>query len=357
MIKQMFPERENSHTFGRNVLVAVATVIAIFAVTGIMAAQDAAVAVPSLQLQIAPQDKAAAVTVSNFRFHALGANTAAAKALPKAMFTGGRPALKAPLAAATVPAVPAPGFYPSDLSYFGGHFLTSMQSHALTVNCGFNCFGQPNKFLSDLGQSTFIHVVDQYVGTTADNRYTVGKSASFSETIFGNTLSQSDLFALIHAGAAAMGTGYGHMYHLFLAPGIDTCFDLTNICYSPDNPSSFFFCAYHGSLDFSDIGHVIFSIEPSQNVPGCQVPKPAPNGILADSTNSTLSHEMIEAITDPDLDAWFTFSSLDTAGAEIGDLCQPIAFVVGFPNSVLNGKNYKIQLEYSNTYHACANVP
>jgi len=51
---------------------------------------------------------------------------------------------------------------------------------------------------------------------------------------------------------------------------------------------------------------------------------PNPNGALADSTNSVLSHELIESITDPDLDAWFSNSSLLSSGAEIGDLCEPI---------------------------------
>jgi len=90
------------------------------------------------------------------------------------------------------------------------------------------------------------------------------------------------MLAVVHAVASATGdTGYGHIFHVFLAPGQDECFDSSfSVCYSPDNNNSFFFCAYHGSVDFSDIGHVLYSVEPFQNVPGCQVRPGTPNGQL-----------------------------------------------------------------------------
>ncbi len=65
-------------------------------------------------------------------------------------------------------------------------------------------------------------------------------------------------------------------------------------------------------------------MEPYQNVRGCSAAPPNPNGALADATNCVLSHELIESITDPDLDAWIANNSLLTSRAEIGDLCQPI---------------------------------
>ena len=71
----------------------------------------------------------------------------------------------------------------------------------------------------------------------------------------------------------------------------DTCFDLTSVCYSPDNPPSFAFCGYHGSVTYSDIGHVLLSVEPFQNVDGCSVTTPTPNGALVDSTANVLSIE------------------------------------------------------------------
>jgi hypothetical protein len=170
---------------------------------------------------------------------------------------------------------------------------------------------------------------------------------------------QSQLFGAVHDAAVALGTpaGYTHEFHVFLPKGIDTCFDLTTECYSPDNPSTFVFCAYHGSIVFSDIGHVLFSVEPYQNVPGCQAAPPDPNGILADSTDSVLAHELIETITDPDINAWIADQSLIARGAEIGDLCEPTGnskFQFLDPVVALNGHNYEIQLMYSNHFHACS---
>ncbi len=51
--------------------------------------------------------------------------------------------------------------------------------------------------------------------------------------------------------------------------------------------------------------------------------------------------------------------SLLASGAEIGDICQPIGSKGQALDSyvMLNGHPYEIQLEYSNTYHACAGAP
>jgi hypothetical protein len=101
------------------------------------------------------------------------------------------------------------------------------------------------------------------------------------------------------------------------------CFDNTfTVCYSPDIPASFVFCAYHNSVDFKDIGHVLCSVEPYQNVPGCGVRPGTPNGHLIDSTNNSLSHETTETITDPDGTAWINSTLVVLSGAEIGDECS-----------------------------------
>jgi hypothetical protein len=125
-----------------------------------------------------------------------------------------------------VPSPPAPAFYPEDLAKLvaNGTTVTTAQSHGIFVDCASgaeSCWGDPLGFLSDLGQSTFIHLVDQYVGTTTNNRYTVGTSVTVSEPIFAGTsgvptLSENDILAIVHAVASTLGVGYGHIYHVFL---------------------------------------------------------------------------------------------------------------------------------------------
>jgi hypothetical protein len=251
--------------------------------------------------------------------------------------------------------------YPADLQYHGGATLESIESHAIYMLpngvCPISvCWGNPEGFLRDMGNSDFIHVVDQYVGLHADERYSVGSRAKVNFTPQTNPLTDNDMIAVVHAVALQTGkTGYGHMYHVFLPPGTDECFDSTySVCYSPDNNDTWFFCAYHGYADFPDIGHVIYSVEPYQNVPGCSVKPGTPNGSLIDSTNSVLSHELIEAITDPDLDAWWNSENQDEYGAEIADECSFLTTDFYFDPAFvkLGSHRYAIQTEYSNSEHA-----
>jgi hypothetical protein len=71
-----------------------------------------------------------------------------------------------------------------------------------------------------------------------------------------------------------------------------------------NSQQTFAFCAYHSSVQFKDIGHVLYGVEPFQDVPGCSVRPGTPNGQLVDSTNNSLSHELFETISDPDGTAW-----------------------------------------------------
>lgn len=216
--------------------------------------------------------------------------------------------------------------------------------------------------MANLGASNFIHLLDQYAGSTANGRYTVGTPVSVAfSPLFSNTLSQGDILGIVHAAAKALPgqVGYGHIYHVFLPQGYDTCFDpfpFGGGCYSPDNPSTFVFCGYHESVTFSDIGHVIYSVEPFQGPisgkPNCAIPFATPNGQLIDSTATTLLHEIFEAVSDPDPSTGFTVARGPQRLQEIGDVCGGV-----FGATALNGHNYETQLIYSNSAHACTNGP
>jgi hypothetical protein len=260
--------------------------------------------------------------------------------------------------------------FPADLQFQGGQVVQSAESHPIFVNLASSthcnsvatCWGNPIGFLHDLGRSDFIHVADQYTGVHRDDRYTVApEGINVHVTVGANPLTDADIQAIVHAVVvgAGLNTGYDNIFPVFLVPGQDECFDSTfTVCYSPDRPASFAFCAYHSSADFTDIGHVLYNVEPFQDVPGCNVRPGTPNGQLVDSTNDTLSHETIETITDPDGDAWFNSVNLDLFGQEIADECIFLVFtptsVFSDPsNVILNGHRYAIQTEYNNKRHAC----
>lgn len=305
------------------------------------------------QTRIAGSDIAAASSVTSSWYRILPAATAAARKLPPSALSNKTVTSKA--------ALPQPGFYPADLAYHGGVVVPAAEQDLVFFDCPSGpgpCWGSPGAFLKRLNDSAFIHLSDQYVGTTANFRYPMGGTVAINETLQTNVLGLNDILSIIHAAAVKLSvpSGYRNIVHLFLPQGVDTCFDLTNICYSPDYPPSFAFCAYHGSVVYNDIGHIMFTVEPFQNVPGCQVATPTPNGALVDSTASVLSHEFFETITDPDGDAWWSDVSLIEQGAEIGDVCEPTGNSMGQfldPVFTVGGQNYKIQLEYSNKFHGC----
>ena len=327
-----------------------------------------------------PADYAAAAEATNVKHHARPANTEAAKTTKIMGLSNAHDASAAQAVAAPDSGGPR---YPGDLQYHGGPVAVSMKNHLIFLHpnggCTIaGCWGNPGGFLRDLFNGDFIHVVDQYTGSTANDRYTVAEEATnINYTPPSKPFTDADMLAIVHAVVASregdddgFATGYGNEYHVFLPPGQDECFDSTfTVCYSPDQPSTFFFCAYHGSMDFQDIGHVLYSVEPFQNVDGCSSRPGTPNGQLADSTNNVLSHETFETITDPDGTAWW--NSLDNGlfGQEIGDECSFIIFfrnpnppppvLVFFdPSDVtLNGKAYAAQPEYNNAAHACTTMP
>jgi hypothetical protein len=324
-----------------------------------------------VEVQVTSGEVASAAAVaSKIRYHLFPANTAAGKVVPLDSPGVTFPPRKHPLAAPlpTIPSFPAgTGFYPDQLFKVSstGATIKTTKSHPIYLNmsaCGGTvaaCWGNPALFLGDLGASSMIHLLDtQYVPSTASGRYTVGTQFTATATIYPGTsgvptLGENDILGIVHSAAsnAAGGTGYGHIYHLFIPPGVDTCMD-AGPCYSPDNLGAFAFCAYHYTVTFADIGAVYYTVEPYQDVAGCQVPTGTPNGQLVDSTNSVLSHELFESITDPDISTGFRSLNSPFGAAEIGDECAFIVIPV-----TLNTRKYAIQGEFSNKYEACATTP
>jgi len=241
--------------------------------------------------------------------------------------------------------------FPLDMKNGGGAVLKATTQNDIYVNTTAAAVGSPATFQANMNlNSSLFSVLNQYNGVTSTGKFPVGTAFTATVATFTNMISQDTLFAVIHAAAKTGGTGYGHEYHVFLASGLDTCFDF-GPCYSPDNPPTWVFCAYHGSITFTDIGHVIYSIMPYQNVGNAAgscgdfglggLPNPAP----IDSTATTLWHETAESISDADPNtAWFN----TTFNMEIADVCNNMR-----ASETLNAHKYVIQPVYSNSVHGC----
>ena len=242
--------------------------------------------------------------------------------------------------------------YPDDLTDYGGPLMKSAAAHNIYVNCpakNQSCWGAPEAFQTGLTGSSFAALLKQYTGS-GPAAYTFSDSTAVSITVYrGTALYENDLFEIIHNVAANLRkTGYTDIYHVFLPKGTDTCFDFSKQCYSPDYNPTNFFCAYHGTVKFSDLGLVVYSIEPYQDVKGCLTKESAGASEVTNSTISTLAHETFESITDPGPKlAWYNF-----VGGEIGDERE---FFVSFVK--VGGLVYNSQPMYSNRYHACATGP
>ena len=128
-----------------------------------------------------------------------------------------------PSAAPVPPSLP--GFFPTDMTNPNNQpGIATTQHHPVYVNQPPSHWGYPAALLRDLGVSEIIHVLDQYTGSSANNRYPLGDSYQLSYTIpTDHILRLADLAAMIHAAASAGGSGTGHLYHLFIPRGMATC--------------------------------------------------------------------------------------------------------------------------------------
>lgn len=183
-------------------------------------------------------------------------------------------------------------------------------------------------------------------GCAVDTGYTACVSDAQMQQEITNVITAQNL-----TGAANL----GHMFLLFLPPGVESC-DNTNAC------SGSTFCGYHGNFNLSSGGTVIWSDMPYLNTQGCtsgQQPNAAADAGSSDADNEidTLSHEVNESITDPLGTGW-----ADSSGNENGDECSNL---YGTPlgtatdttngtqyNQVINGHHYYTQEEFSNAAFA-----
>jgi len=98
------------------------------------------------------------------------------------------------------------------------------------------------------------------------------------------------------------------------------------------------YCGWHthGTIGGSDIKYS-FVGNPDRCPSACSAQTTSPNGNAgADGMVSIIAHELEEAVTDPDLNAWF-----DSRGAENADKC---AWTFGATTTMSNGAHYNMTI-------------
>ena len=236
------------------------------------------------------------------------------------------------------------------------------------------------RYFNDVGGSDIYATATQYTGSNgaiANNSTfggsTVDTTAYPAAGTTADPLTQAQLQAEVESVRMSKGwpTGINNEYFIFTGFGIQDCFSDGTTC-SYNN-----FCAYHTWYDQGGGGddHVIWANMPdakSLNTPSTCSDFDVNGDSYADVEMSILSHEHLEAITDPEGTksnatppvyggGWF--DDVDHGAGENGDKC---AYSFGITNDIganiyMNGNPYKLQREWSNvlgdgatTYRGCA---
>jgi hypothetical protein len=205
-------------------------------------------------------------------------------------------------------------------------------------------------------------------GCTLDAADTTGIYADGSG--YSACVDDTQLQAEVNTVTAANGLprDLSHIYVLYVPKGVESCFlpgETTTVapngqfCTINHQPTAAY-CAYHSeattSAVYANLAYPIyqspvgFTCGSDARFPVVESPNGNPD---ADTEISPTSHEISEAITDPDAETgWY-----DSTGNEIGDDCAYIYGRTrgpkgGYFNQVINGGKYLTQEEFSNNLFA-----
>jgi outer membrane protein assembly factor BamB len=143
--------------------------------------------------------------------------------------------------------------------------------------------------------------------------------------------------------------GLNNLFYVFTSAGEGSCVDTASSACSFTE-----YCAYHSYFQTNAGQNVIYANMPytGTSLKGCGISASPNHDLDADSTINVLTHEQIEAVTDPLLNAWY-----DGLGNEIGDKCAwnfgNINLDGNLANVQLHNNFYLVQQEWSNADSGC----
>jgi hypothetical protein len=248
--------------------------------------------------------------------------------------------------------------------YGNGAFLSQVSSTTPpSIGSFFNdILGASSGYISLLTQynTPAAGGTNQTIGNgTFEGLFQIVPSAANNGSVIDDTQIQAELLAQINAGhlPAPVLDAAGNMntlYMIYFLPGVT----ITNA--QRGFTSCVNFCAYHGTtsntLTFNS-KNILYGVFPDlQAGSACSTSGCSFSSTTFDNYTLVTSHELTEAITDPDIGlvtfiaaplAWY-----DVNYGEIGDICAPQA-----GSYTANGTTYTIQLEFSNAASNCVLPP
>jgi hypothetical protein len=248
-----------------------------------------------------------------------------------------------PPAPATVPAVgaaAAPALAPTPhLQYHGGPVIGSVEVVLIlwggfwTQPAGVTLQANLNSFFDFILTSVFMDTLQEYNTPSTVIRKgrrvaTVNDPTQPGNPIAGGTtVSDAQIqqkLQMLIANHTVPATTPNTLYFVYLPPNTVVTFQGGASCQA--------FCGYHEHIN----NNIFYAVEPFITCAGCSF------GPILDSLTKVSSHELAEAITDPDGNAWFD----PNTGDEIGDICN---------TSIARLGAFLVQNQWSNARGACLN--
>jgi hypothetical protein len=197
----------------------------------------------------------------------------------------------------------------------------------------------------NIGGSPYFNINTTYYNGSnvhVSNSVSFGGSTNTSTSVYGTSLTDAEVQSIIRDALVS-----GHLPY-------DTSgvyFVLTSAEVTASSGFCTQYCGWHthGTINGFDIKYS-FVGNPDRCPTACEAQSTGPNGNAgADGMASIISHELEEAVSDPDLNAWY-----DRRGAENADKCAwtfGTTFTTGngaLANMTLGGRNYLIQRNWVN---------
>lgn len=218
------------------------------------------------------------------------------------------------------------------------------------------------RFLNDVGGNSYYNILNQYPDST--------NGTPLDSSVFGGSYVDTTSYPAIGTPSrplsdlniqaevtrvltiAGWSPGPDKIFLVFTGYGINSCLN-SSFCTFPTFTSPGY-CAYHSYFSLNSQPTIYGNMPDFGGVGGpCTPHEPSPNNDLyADPEINLVSHELFEAVSDPQLNAWYDL----TSGTEIGDLCAwKFGSTVGVDgtNIILNGHDYLVQQEWSNFNNSC----
>jgi MYXO-CTERM domain-containing protein len=273
---------------------------------------------------------------------ALALMTVAALAAPAAAFPIGVQSPRAPSVSPNVTGV-VQGCNTPKLDYGNGNLIQNVKIYDVFYNQGNTLKDQLTGWFTGITQSAYFDWLTEYNGGSFKigrgsylGLYEDTNSATTKATISDKQV-QTYLTGLINAKKIPAPDD-NTLYFVFYPSPVTITQGGGSSCVSGG------FCAYHNSYTISG-QNVRYAVMPDQTAGGCADGCGPATDSFANTTD-VASHEMIEAVTDPEVgNGWY--DNEDNGCGEIGDICA-----IGTGETAVVA-NYTVQKLWSNKNNAC----